>query len=117
MIRYSPYVVSLYKNIRRKARRGIMKHCIKNKEQHSVQLREDSVKASGYKIFYSLYRTSCSGITLYRIKASCGEESRVCSFGSDMFAAYKIYRKIVRNNVTPCTLGDIAEDYAKLRRY
>ena len=47
------------------------------------------------------------------INISIDNESNSCKFGKDRDRALDIYRKIVRNGVTPCCLSDIAEDFEK----
>lgn len=64
-------------------------------------------------VLYRLFRIRNFKGHHFAINVSADNESTTCSFGTDRTKALKIYRIIVRNGVTPCTLNDIAEDFVK----
>ncbi len=81
--------------------------------QHKTQLRGDVLNILGDEIYYRLYYVRRGGCRRYIINITSGKESASCSFGRDKTEAVCAYEEIVKNTVTPCTLRDIAEDFAK----
>lgn len=90
-----------------------MKTWTKRSNYRRVQLEKDIINISGDEIYYRLFWVRSSGARYYAINVTRGKESSSCRFGNDKSSAYAIYNKIVKNTVTPCTLCDIAEDFAK----
>ncbi len=89
-----------------------MKHLIMGSAERGILLKEKMVDISGNKLIYRLFHVRSAGERMYKISISGMGESNICRFGSDKRKAYVIYGKIVRNAVTPCTLSDIADDFA-----
>lgn len=89
-----------------------MKHLIMRSAERGRMIREDTVNIEGARLIYRLLRVRHAGELMYKISVSGMGEKSTCRFGSDKQKAYGIYGKIVRNAVTPCTLADIAEDFA-----
>ena len=50
--------------------------------------------------------------TRFVLSVHTATESCEADAGTDFFAALSLYRKIIRGRVTPCTLPDIAQDFA-----
>ena len=80
--------------------------------RRGIQLRGDIINIIGDEIYYRLYLIRRAGIRFYAINITSAKESVSRTFGRDKRKAYEIYEKIVRNTVTPCSLADIAEDFA-----
>lgn len=76
-------------------------------------LHEDTKNVSDMMIIYRLYLIRNKLGRCFVIKISSGNEFAACRFGNDRMKAVDIYYKVVRNKVTPCSLRDIAEDFAK----
>ena len=68
-----------------------------------------SDKVVVYRLFHI---RSCKGHH-YSINVSADNESSTGRFGTNREKAFDIYHKIVRCEITPCTLRDIAEDFGK----
>ncbi|MBO5701865.1 MAG: hypothetical protein J6S71_05465 [Clostridia bacterium] len=75
----------------------------------SANKKHVSDKVVVYRLFHVC---GCKG-QHFAINVSIDNESSICKFGKDRAKAYDIYRKIVKNGVTPCCLSDIAEDFEK----
>lgn len=77
----------------------------------AIQMRGGSRNLLGREVKYKLYaiRRPC---TCYAIEVVSGNERCVRCFGKDKHAVLDIYKKIVACSVTPCTLDDIADDFA-----
>ncbi len=76
-------------------------------------LRADKKTVLDKVVVYRLFQIrSCKGHH-YSINVSADNESSTGRFGTNRAKALDIYRKIVRNEITPCSLGDIAEDFEK----
>lgn len=76
-------------------------------------LRADKKTVLDKVIVYRLFLVRGGTERYYAIKASADKDSSSCKFGTIRAKAFDIYRKIVRNEVTPCSLRDIAEDFEK----
>lgn len=77
------------------------------------RLRADKRKVADTAVAYRLFRIRNTSGNRFAIKVSTDDESATCDFGCDYVKAFDIYTKIVRSEVTPCSLCDIAEDFAK----
>lgn len=64
-------------------------------------------------VIYRLFHIRSRGRRHYAINVSSENDSSTCRFGSNRAKASEIYRLIVKNEVTPCSLADIAEDFGK----
>ena len=89
-----------------------MKNRVNKTNFRKVQRREDIINILGDEICYRLYPVRRSGIRLYAINITSGKDSVSRTFGRDKRRANEMYEKIVRNTVTPCSLADIADDFA-----
>lgn len=81
----------------------------------AIQIRRDTAKVLGREVKYKLYalKHPCA---CYAIVVTDGKERHARCFGKDKRAALEIYKKIVASTVTPCTLDDIADDFAAERK-
>lgn len=86
---------------------------MKRRESCVLCLRSDSRIVSDKVIDYKLFLVRKMTARSFAIGVSDGEESELCRFGVKRARAVEIYSKIVRNEVTPCTLRDIADDFAE----
>ena len=77
------------------------------------RLRTDKRIVADKIVVYRLFRIRNYMGIHFTINVSADNESASCRFGTNRTIALEMYRKIVRNNVTPCSLDDIAEDFAK----
>ena len=93
-----------------------MKHLIMRSAERGIMIREDTVNISGARLIYRLFHIRSKEERVYKISISGMGESSTCRFGSDRRRAYGAYGKIVRGAVTPCTLTDIAADFAAENR-
>jgi hypothetical protein len=89
-----------------------MKHLIMGSAERWIMIREDTVNISGARMKYRLFHVRSARERTYKISVTGMGESSTYRFGSDRRKAYGIYGRIVRGAVTPCTLADIAEDFA-----
>jgi len=75
------------------------------------KIKETCGEVLGNKVYYRLYCVRRIDRCYYMINvAYCNENSSWC-FGKNKQAALRMYNKIVKNSVTPCTLKYIAQDY------
>lgn len=88
---------------------------MKKREFSALCIKHDKKTVLDREITYKLFLVRKSGDLYYTIRVSDGDECEKSGFGSVRSRAVDIYQKIVRNEVTPCTLRDIAEDFAKER--
>ena len=88
---------------------------MKRRESCVLCLRSESRIVSGKVIDYKLFCVRKMSARSFAVSISDGEESEMCDFGANRLRAFEMYGKIVRNEVTPCTLCDIAQDFAEER--
>lgn len=89
-----------------------MKGRIIGKTMKVSLLKEDFADVGGIRTYYRLYRVRASGKSIYRIGIVRQRDRCVSTFGSDKKSAYEMFLKLVGNTATPCTLSDIAQDFA-----
>ena len=77
------------------------------------RLRADKKIVSDKVVIYRLFQIRSNKGYHYSINVSADNESSTGRFGTNREKAFDIYRKIVRCEITPCTLRDIAEDFGK----
>ena len=64
----------------------------------------------GSKIVYRLYMIELCEHSLYAVYVEYGDEFDARFVGSDVFRAQEIYNLICRNEVTPCTFGNVIDE-------
>jgi hypothetical protein len=64
-------------------------------------------------VIYRLFHIRSNKGYHYSINVSADNESSTGRFGTNREKAFDIHRKIVRCEITPCTLHDIADDFEK----
>lgn len=79
-------------------------------------IRRDRAKVLGREVRYKLYALKRPCACFYVIEVGDGKERYARCFGKEKNAAIDIYKKIVRCAATPCTLDDIADDFAEAQR-
>lgn len=82
-----------------------------------VRLKEDRSKVRHISLRYELNAIKVGGRRCYAITVDSGYDRCTCCFGEDKKAAMEMYRTIVENTVTPCTLHDIAEDFSHICKH
>lgn len=65
----------------------------------------------GEKICYKLFLDPRGELVGYRISICRGEESATCYLGEDFLGVAVLFAEIVRGEVLPYSLEEIAEDY------
>lgn len=78
-----------------------------------VAIKRASAQIEGMNVEYTLLSLGCGLRPVYAIEIKDRNESRLSFFGTDKKRAVAIFKSVVDNTVTPCTLEDIAEDMAK----
>lgn len=82
----------------------------------AVGIRRNTAKVLGREVKYRLYVLKRPCACFYGIEVSDGKEMRSRLFGKEKNAVLDIYKRIVASAVTPCTLDDIADDFAAERK-
>ena len=73
----------------------------------------DFADLEGEKMEYTLMSLGGYLRPVYAIEIKTREECGLGFFGTDKQRALSVFKLIVANSVTPCTLQDIAEDMSK----
>ena len=76
------------------------------------EIRKEYTEVEGANIEYTLFSIGGLLRRVYAIEIKRFDEKNTSFFGTDKKRAEDIFRMIVANTVTPCTLEDIAEDMA-----
>lgn len=85
-----------------------------NDKKGIAAIKRAYVKIEGMDVEYALLSLGCGLWPVFAIEIKDRNESRISFFGTDKKRAMEIFKSVVDNTVTPCTLEDIAEDMAKL---
>ena len=82
-----------------------------NKFGQGLLLKRDKVDFSGGILVYELRSVGTRDGFLLSVTAKLEGESCTCLFAARFVEVLKLYKLIVKNTVTPCTLEDVVEDY------
>lgn len=92
-------------------REGAMNNINGDKTCRGLLLRRNKVDFSGGVLVYELRAVKTEDGVLMSVTVKLGTESSSCLFAARIVEVLKFYNAAVRNTVTPCTLGDVAEDF------
>lgn len=84
-------------------------NCMKTR---AFMIRKNYKDVLGSKVYYRLYRIHRIESCFYLINVTYCNESCSWHFGKNKLDAFKMFNKIVKNSVTPCTLKYIAQDFS-----
>ena len=93
-----------------------MNTVIASERRGSVCLKENVKLVHDIYLRYELNAVRICGRKCYTVTVETATDHSTCCFGCDRRKAIEIYKKIVENEVTPCTLRDIAEDFTVSRK-
>ena len=89
-----------------------MLHQQNRREIARIALREETRNSLGYPLRYRLYLSGSEEHPHFLIEVASREEESEIALGDDLFRAIDYFHRIVRGEVTPCTLSEIGEDLA-----
>lgn len=79
------------------------------RKHRSIVLAQETVRFGGMLLDYRLV-ASTSETDRFQIQISTGAEQAESGAGSDIEAALRAYRAVLRGRVTPCGLADVMYD-------
>lgn len=76
-------------------------------------VKESDSELCGKRIVYRLYQVKFEDTVRYVVFVEYENEAEVCFAGADRKCAEELFGIVCANDVTPCSLCDIAEDFSK----
>jgi hypothetical protein len=87
-------------------------HDMKTATETEFMIAEERTNANAIPSVYRFGARRVKSGTRFFLSVHTATETCEADAGTDFFDALELYRKIIRGGVTPCTLPDIALDFA-----
>ena len=89
----------------------------KSMENQVTEIGNHERSVLGDKICYKLFLDKCGEHAGYRVSIRRGEEQADSYLGEDFLSVAVLFAEIVRGEVLPYSLEEIAEDYRKSEKF